>query len=386
MVTVHATLHVFCLACDVAALIGCSYLLFATFVVRRWPLQARQAGCSAIPVTVLKPLHGDEPGLEHRLLSFERQRYEGALQIVFGCQDVADPAIAIARRVAAACPAHTTDVVVDGRLHGSNRKVSNLLHCFESARYDVIVLADSDIEVDEDYVAQIVEALAAPGVGAVTCLYAGEGITLGARFSAQAINAHFLPSVLAGMALGAATPCFGSTIALHRGTLERIGGFHAFVDKLADDYAIGEAVRRLGLGVAVLPFTVRHACAEPTFAAFVGHQLRFNRTIRVIDPLGHAGSLVTNPLPLALIAAIDATPLAWWIVAASLICRLALLRTVTQRFAMARQQVWIVPFCDLILFVVFLASFCSSTVEWRGHRYRSLSDGSLVPKKADTSA
>ncbi len=373
-------------ASAIVAFAGCGYLLLAILAVRKWPRRIPATGQRSPGVSILKPLHGDEAGLERRLLSFAAQHYDGPVQIVFGCQDVNDPARSVAQRIAVAGYAATVEIVVDERLHGSNRKVSNLMHCYEHAWHDVLVLADSDIEVGEHYLRAIVEVLHRPGVGAVTCLYEGEGEAPGARLSAQAVNAHFIPNVLAGMALGAATPCFGSTVALRRDVLERIGGLRALVDKLADDYAIGEAVRHLGLEVAVLPFTVRHACAEPTIAAFFAHQLRFARTIRSIDPRGHVGSLVTNPLPLALFAALGRVPYAWTLVAAALICRSALLQTVARHFGMARQRFQLVPFCDLSLFVVFLVSFCGSTVEWRGHRFRSRPDGSLVAKKDLTPA
>ena len=368
--------------CAIGAVVGCGYLLFAAVVARRLTRVARLTASGTPAVTILKPLHGTEPGLLEHLLSFCDQDYAGDIQVVFGCQEHSDPAIDVARRVIALRPALAIDLVVDNRLHGSNRKVSNLIHCLERARHDVLVLADSDIEVDAAYLDRVVEALARPGVGAVTCLYEGCGGGAGATLSALAINAHFLPNVLVGMALGAATPCFGSTIALRRETLDRIGGLSAVADKLADDYAIGAAVRRLGLSVAVPSFTVRHTCAEPTVASFLAHQLRFARTIRSIDAPGHAGSLITNPLPLALIAALWSLTVAPWLVIAAVACRLILVRAVETRFATAPQRLWLLPICDLALFIVLVASFCGTSVEWRGHRFRSLSDGTLAAKRS----
>ncbi len=372
--------HGICALCAIGAAVGCGYLLFATAIARRVPRAAGRGPSWVPPVTILKPLHGAEPGLLEHLLSFCDQDYAGEVQIVFGCQERSDAAIDVARRVIALRPALAIDLVVDDRLHGSNRKVTNLIHCLERARHDVLVLADSDIAVDASYLDRVVEALARPGIGAVTCLYEGCGGGAGAALSALAINAHFLPNVLVGMALGAATPCFGSTIALRRETLERIGGLDAVADKLADDYAIGAAVRRLGQGVAVPSFTVRHACAEPTIGSFFAHQLRFARTIRSIDAPGHAGSLITNPLPLALVAALGSLAVAPWLAIAAVVCRVALVRAVETRFATAPQRLWLLPICDLALFIVFVASFCGSTVEWRGHRFRSLSDGSLAAR------
>ena len=382
MSTLVALGHGICVLCAIGAGVGCGYLLFAATVARGLPRAARRGPSPTPPVTILKPLHGAEPGLLAHLLSFCDQDYAGEIQIVFGCQERSDPAIDVARRVIALRPALAIDLVVDNRLHGSNRKVSNLIHCLARARHDVLVLADSDIEVDAAYLDHVVGALVPPGVGAVTCLYEGRGGRGGAALSALAINAHFLPNVLVGMALGAATPCFGSTIALRRETLDRIGGLDAVADKLADDYAIGAAVRRLGLRVAVPGFTVRHACAEPTVGAFLAHQLRFARTIRGIDASGHAGSLITNPLPLALIAALGSLAVAPWLIIAAVACRLVLVHAVATRFATAPQRLWLLPICDLALFIVLVASFCGTSVEWRGHRFHSLSDGSLVARRS----
>ena len=164
------------------------------------------------------------------------------------------------------------------------------------------MLADSDIRVHPLYLDGVTAALAEPGVGLVTCLYRGlpaDGIW--SRLAADAMNSHFLPNVLVGLKLGLAKPCFGSTIALRRDTLAKIGGFEAFADQLADDYAIGAAVRRLGLRVAIPPMLVSHICYEPRLSPiWSGTNCGLARTIRCIDPLGYVGLLVTNPTPFAL--------------------------------------------------------------------------------------
>src|SRR5262249_29795598 len=142
-------------------------------------------------------------------------------------------------------------------LHGPNRKVSNLVNLAKSARGDVIVLADSDTRVGPEYLSGVIETLQGPNVGLVTCLYRGAPVSgLWSRLSAMAIDQHFLPSVLVGLQLGLAKPCFGSTIALRRDTLDCIGGFEAFVGCLADDHAMGVAVRRLGYDVVMPPMVI----------------------------------------------------------------------------------------------------------------------------------
>ena len=169
----------------------------------------------------------------------------------------------------------------------------------------MVVLADSDMRVGPDYLSRVIAALEEPGVGAVTCLYYGIPVTgPWASLAALAINAHFLPSVVVGLAVGLARPCFGSTLALRRRTLGEIGGFIAFVDCLADDYAMGKALRARGCTIAIPPFAIAHMCTQTSAREFWRHELRWARTIKSIDPVGYAGSIVAHPLPWALIAAL----------------------------------------------------------------------------------
>src|SRR5262249_56694792 len=232
-------------AASLPAAIGCAYPITAAILVRRFaPPRTATAPAVASAVTILKPLHGDEPGLFDNLRSFCTQDYEGDIQIVFGVQDPGDGAIAIVERLRKLNPDCDLDLVVDPQAHGLNRKVSNLVNMAPRIRHDVVVLADSDMRVDPGYLARVIAALEEPGIGAVTCLYYGVGVTgTWASLGALVINAHFLPSVIAGLGLGLARPCFGSTMALRREALAAIGGFKPFADCLADDYAMGAALR-----------------------------------------------------------------------------------------------------------------------------------------------
>ena len=212
--------------CYTAAVCGCVYALAAGLLARGF-VRSELAPAKSFPsVTILKPLHGVEPGLFANLAGFCVQDYPGPVQIVFGVEDHTDPAIDVVHRLIAEFPDCDIELVVNSFSHGTNRKVSNLINLAAKARHDVLVLSDSDIIVDPDYLKNIVGALDAPGVGLVTCLYRGAAAPgLWARLAAAAIDHHFLPSVLVGLKLGLAKPCFGSTIALRKTTLAMIGGF-----------------------------------------------------------------------------------------------------------------------------------------------------------------
>src|SRR5262245_11417866 len=360
------------------AVVGCGYLLAATILVGRFARAPMPANPAAPAVTILKPLHGDEEGLFGNLMSFAQQRYAGPVQIICGVADARDGAIMAVERLRTAPAASTVELVIDPTIHGTNRKVANLINMAPRIRHDIVILSDSDIRVEPDYLARVTAALQQEGVGAVTCLYHGVGASgLWSQLSALAINAHFLPSVVLSLASGLAQPCFGSTIALKRSTLDEIGGFAAFADRLDDDYAIGAAVRKRGQAVAIPPFTVAHLCSEPSLRELWRHELRWARTIRSIAPLGHAGSVVMHALPWTLIA-LALAPWSGLLVSAAamtlaaIVCRVALLRQVVE-FGLPLQSYWLVPVRDLMSFAVFVASFLGRNVSWKDQHYRLFS-------------
>jgi ceramide glucosyltransferase len=372
-------------AASVLAVVGCGYLVTATILVRRFARNRASVHPAAVPgVTVLKPLHGDEPGLFDNLTSFCIQNYPGRIQIVCGVQDAADNAVAVVERVRKARADRDVDLVIETKVHGLNRKVSNLVNMTPRIRHDVVVLADSDMRVDPDYLSRVIAALEEPGIGAVTCLYYGVAVTgIWARLCALLINAQFLPSVVVGLALGLARPCFGSTLALRRETLAEIGGFKAFADCLADDYAIGEALRAHGCKISIPPFGVAHICTQTSPGELWRHQLRWARTIRSIDPVGYAGSIVGHAFPWALIAALVgagsiALLPAIGIAMVSIACRMALVRQVERAYALLPQANWLVPACDLLSFVVFVFSFLGWEISWKGRRIRMVAGGAWM--------
>ncbi len=362
------------------AISGSLYAIFAAVLLRRFGQKPANSPPSSPDLTILKPLYGAEPGLEANLASFCEQDYAGKVQLLFGIHsagDSAGPAVAVLRR---RFPEHDIELIADQREHGQNPKISNLLNMLPHASHDLIVMADSDIRVGPDYLNEVVSALSAPDVGLVTALYRGFPVAgLWSRLSAASINEHFLPSVLVGLELGLAKPCFGATIALSADTLQRIGGLNAFADRLADDYAIGEAVRGLGLKVAIAPMLVGHACTEQSFVELLRHDLRWARTLRLIEPWGYLGLVLTHPLPLAIIAAAlnGFGPIGWATIVLALACRLSIPIQLRALPHGDDGSLLLSPVRDLLSFAIFLLSFLPGPVSWRGRQYRAGSGGTL---------
>jgi ceramide glucosyltransferase len=322
---------------------------------------------------VLKPLSGADPSLEQALATFLAQDYPGRVQIVFGLQDARDPALATVRRLQQSHPEADVAVVMDPRMHGSNRKVSNLINMAAQARGEILVLADSDIFVPPDYLRRVVAPLAEPGVGVVTCAYVGRPLAgVWSELAAMQISCQFLPSIAVGLSLGLAQPCMGSTIALRRAVLQEIGGFEAFKDLLADDYAIGDAVRRTGRRSLVSDLLVAHGCAEASLGELLAHELRWARTIRGIDPAGFFGSVVTHAVVWGLIGAIllGGAPVALAVLALALVVRLWTMRRVANISGSRPWRWWLTPGRDILSFAVYVGSFFVRVVEWRGARFR----------------
>lgn len=368
------------LGCTLISLFGCAYALYACSLAARFARQNCAQVSDLEPVSLIKPLYGAEPELVENLASFSRQVYNAPLQIVCGVQSSTDSAVEIVNQVKTEHPDVDLTLVSNAARHGENPKISNIINIMPFVRNGIIILSDSDIRVDAHYVGRVVAALQQPGVGLVTCLYRGRAVSgAWSRLAAAAVDLHFLPGVLVGTALGLAKPCFGSTIALRAETLQRIGGFDAFADTLADDYTMGEAVRGLGLEVAIAPFVVGHTFAETSFAELFAHELRWVRTIRLVDPWGYAGSIVTHPLPFALAALVLSgfSITAGIFVVMTLACRTLLSIQVAGIPGGSGSSIALVPVRDLLSFVVFVVSFVSGKVSWRGRRYEINADGSM---------
>ena len=327
------------------------------------------------PVSILKPLKGTDPDIYESFRSHCLQDYP-EYEIIFGVSDSADPVVESVQQLQREFPDRTIRLVVSPNQLGPNVKVSNLEQMLSSAIFEHLIVNDSDIRVQPDYLRRVIGPLADERVGMVTCLYRGVAAnTFGSRLEALGISTDFCPGVLVarqledGIRFG-----LGSTLAFRRSDLERIGGFRAIVDYLADDYELGRRIAGLGLQVQLSDVVVETHLPSYDFNGFLAHQLRWARGVRDARAGGYFGLILTYGMMWALLAVIASGVAPWsWLVFAV---------TVPLRFAVALatgksllqdsnvvKNLWLLPIRDLIAVAVWIASFARHTVVWRGDRF-----------------
>jgi ceramide glucosyltransferase len=335
------------------------------------------------PVSILKPLRGTDPEMYECFRSHCLQNYP-EYEIVFGVSDANDPAIQLVEQLKREFPQRAIRLMVCRENLGVNTKVSNLAQVVRGASYEYLIVNDSDILVEPDYLYRVLAPLNDPEVGLVTCLYRGiANPTLGSRLESLGISTDFAAGVLVaqnienGIRFG-----LGSTLAFRRHDLKAIGGFESIVDYLADDYQLGSRIAAQGLKIKLSDVVVETFLPRYTLRSFAEHQLRWARTVRDSRFWGYVGIGVTFGLPWSALALIFARGANWaW---ALLTC------TAAMRFAVAavvgglvlrdrqvlRWLAWI-PVRDLLALGIWIASFAGHEVLWRGDRFR-LKNGKLA--------
>jgi ceramide glucosyltransferase len=334
------------------------------------------------PISILKPLKGTDPEIYESFRSHCQQDYP-AYEIIFGVNDPNDPAVESVKALQREFPNHRIQLVVSQTILGANIKVSNLAQMLTEARYDQLIVNDSDIRVEPDYLRRVTAPLSDPRVGMVTCLYRGVACaTLGSRLEALGISTDFCPSVLAARQMeGGIRFGLGSTLAFRRAELEKIGGFTSFVDYLADDYELGKRIASLGLTVKLSEVVVETYLPSYRWGEFFAHQLRWARGVRDARAGGYLGLVFTFGLLWALLAlsASRGALWAWSLLAFTLFLRFAVALVVGGVVLHDRRSMkdaWLIPVRDLLAVAVWIASLGGHTVTWRGDRFR-LKNGKL---------
>jgi len=335
------------------------------------------------PVSILKPLKGTDPEMYESFRSHCRQDYP-EYEIIFGVSDANDPAIQLVEQLKTEFPQRAIRLMVCPENLGANTKVSNLAQMVREARHEYLIVNDSDIRVEPDYLRRVLAPLTDPKVGLVTCLYRGiANSSLGSRLESLGISTDFCPGVLVaqtvenGMRFG-----LGSTLAFRRRDLQAIGGFEAFADYLADDYQIGSRIAALGLKVKLSNVVVQTFLPRYTLRDFADHQLRWARTVRDSRYWGYVGLGLTFGLPWTVLVLLFAHGAGWaWGLLATTLAMRTGVAVVVGRLVLRDRQVMrslaFIPARDIFALLVWIVSFAGHKVAWRGDRFR-LENGKLA--------
>ncbi len=338
----------------------------------------------APPVSILKPLRGVDPQMYESFRSHCVQDYP-EYEIIFGVSEADDPAVAAVQRLMQEFPQCRIQLLVCPEVLGNNRKASNLAQMLRHARYDHVLINDSDIFVEPDYLRRVMAPFARPQVGMVTCPYRGIAAgTLGSRLESLGISTDFIAGVLAARQIENGIHfALGSTLAMSRVALEKIGGLEPLVDYLADDFELGYRISKAGMEVVLAKVVVETHLPAYSFSGFFNHQMRWARSTRDSRRMGYLGLLLTFGLPWAMLAVVLAWGAGWsWILlAGAAMLRVAVALQVGVGVVQDRavwRYLWLLPLRDLIAFWVWFASFADHTVHWRGEIF-ILENGKIRP-------
>jgi ceramide glucosyltransferase len=325
------------------------------------------------PISILKPVRGRDLLFYDALVSHARQDYP-EFEILFGVQDPTEPALVDIERLIREHP-HVPMRIITFVPETPNGKVGVLIALAAAARFPTLLVNDSDIVVDPDYLRRVAAPLENPATGLVTCLYRASGQSTAARFEALGIATEFMPSVMVARLIGVAEFALGSTMAFRTETLARIGGFAAIGDYLADDYQLGARIHGLGLHIVIADTVVETGLGASTWRDVWKHQLRWSRTIRVSRTGGYIGSVITHTTLWSLITALAG---AWQFALLCLAIRMVA-GIVSARWVLGASGNWLlIPLRDLWGSAVWFTALFGSTVEWRGKKLRLQRDGRIT--------
>ncbi len=366
------------------------FTLAATVFARRF-LLARPPRAAAFlpPITLIKPLKGEDRDLEENLASFCRQDYP-RFQVLFCLASPDDPGLAAVSRLKKQFPEVDIEVVVSKQCIGYNPKVNNMANAYPFAQHDFLLMSDSDIRVDPDFLKRMAAPFADPSVGLVTSFYQASGARgLWGLMEALSINVHFLPQAACAAGCGMRF-AMGAAIMVRRQAFEVSGAFANLADHLADDFWLGESVREAGWRLEMAAGCVDAIPSIASGSEHFKHLVRWARTIRLCQPVGFYTSLISHGFSLMTVRLLIEGPDAAGVVllAGLWAAKAAVAATLGAGLGgrQPRRALWLLPLSEWFAFLAWIAACASNTVLWRGERYLIHSQGQLEPFAAPRTA
>ena len=333
------------------------------------------------PVTILKPLCGIDQGTYTNLASFCQQNYP-QYQIIFSVRSSTDPSIEVIEKLIQQFPEIDINLLVKDQIIGANLKISNLANAVTIAKYDILVIADSDILVGSDYLQTVIQPLKDEKFGVVTCLYRSTAQGIATILEAICTATDFQVGILVSKQLEGIKFALGSTIVIRKTTLTKIGGFAAVADYLADDYQLGYLPTQIGEKVVLSNYIVEHGLGHSSLLDSINRQIRWARCIRVSRPWGYGGLIFTfgTISSLLLLITNSGSIFSWLVFSITFSMRLIMAWLIGVKLlndSVTKKYFWLIPFADIVRFIIWCCGFFGNTIKWRGTKFKLVKDGKL---------
>lgn len=331
-------------------------------------------------MSVLKPLCGHDDGLEENLRSFMTQDYP-EYEVLFGVHRRDDPAVAVAEKIISELSGQIrARLVITGESPIPNAKAFSLNRMVREAKYDVLVMSDSDVRVTPNLLSHLAQELQDDHIGLISCPYrAVPGKSLWSRLEAIGMNTELLGGVMVARMIEGMRFALGCTVAVRRNVLEDMGGFSYLQEFLAEDFVIGQRTAELGHGVLFSSYVIEHRIGSQNMMPNLGHRMRWARSTRRSRPLGYWGQIFTYPLPLALLLC-AAYPAAWPVLFLTMILRVAAALATARDIVhdpVTQKQWWLLPVQDVMGFFIWISGFVGDKIVWRDRKCTVMRDGRL---------
>ena len=333
------------------------------------------------PVTILKPLCGIDQGTYTNLASFCQQNYP-QYQIIFSVRSSTDPSIEVIEKLIQQFPEIDINLLVKDQIIGANLKISNLANAVTIAKYDILVIADSDIRVGSEYLKTVIQPLQDQKVGVVTCLYRSTAQGIATILEAICTATDFQVGILVSKQLEGIKFALGSTIVIRKTTLTKIGGFAAVADYLADDYQLGYLPTQIGEKVVLSNYIVEHGLGHSSLLDSINRQIRWARCIRVSRPWGYGGLIFTfgTISSLLLLITNSGSIFSWLVFSITFSMRLIMAWLIGVKLlndSVTKKYFWLIPIADIVRFIIWCCGFFGNTIKWRGTKFKLVKDGKL---------
>jgi ceramide glucosyltransferase len=353
-------------------------------------------------VSLFKPLHGDEIGLEANLRTFFEQDYlqhiaaaggttvengVSRVELLFCARSDADEGLEIARRVAAEYPEITTRFVTSGAPWAANAKVCSLAAMAKVATHDLWAISDSDVRVTPDYLRRIVMPFVDEKVGCATCLYRGVVVKGGlwSQLEAVGMTIEMSSGICADSLIEPVRFALGPTMVTRRARVMEMGGFESIAEYCADDFVLGNWIAKNGHKVVLSGHAIDHMVLQADFVDSMKHQVRWMKSTRFSRPKGHFGTSLTFGVPFGVMAWAGALmlgmPVLGWCALIGSVLGRSLQALVVGRYVVQEKRIWtamaLFPVRDLIGALIWVLSYASNRIQWRGEVYELVDGGRM---------